>query len=310
MGVTNTDTGKGPEEWRGEYMVRVIARSLNVRTGDILTTLHLRLPWYITPELLRHRSFSFSSASTRAIPVKTMVGRVMNEPAVPIHWGQNQRGMQASEEVNPQIAHRCEEMVRELAFTTAHTVQDLDGLGLHKQVANKYLMPWLWCDILVSSTTWANFLALRTHKDAAPEMQKIAIMIANELVDVRNRPRRLYPGDWHTPYVDLQLAQSQTGWEVNWTGDGHRLLHCSAARCARLSVRQSGSDKMDWQADLDLARRLVESEPKHASPFEHVAQARETDEEGTGNFKGFAQLRHMLPNNTAKTFVWREVSIR
>jgi thymidylate synthase ThyX len=309
VGVTKTDTGVGPDTWRGEYMARTVARSLNARTGDILTTMHLRLPWYITPELLRHRSFSFSSASTRAVPVKTMVGRVVDAPAMPLHWGRNQKGMQADEELDRDSINACEGIIHRLASETALAVQALDTYGLHKQVANKYLTPWLWCDILVSSTTWANFLALRVHRDAAPEMQRIATMVADELVDVRNIPRRLHPGDWHTPFVDLERAQAETGWEVDWTSDGHRLLRCSAARCARLSTRQGGAAREDWQADLDLARRLVESEPKHASPFEHVAQARETSDEGSGNFKGFAQLRHMMGGNTAKTFIWKGTAI-
>lgn len=290
------------------YSASMVKDSLNTATGDRLSTMHIRLPWYITPELLRHRQFSFSSRSTRAVPVNLLLKMATEDTCLPVSWGKNQRGMQAGDEFDEDTTLALNKHVVSMAGFVANTVRVFEQTGVHKQNANKYLIPFLWCDILVSSTRWANCLALRTHTDAAPEMQVIAGLMADCLID--SRPRNLLPGEWHTPYIDdLKEAERETGWEVSWAD--HRLLYCSAARIARVSLINFEDGKADWNKDLVLGEKLKNSRPVHASPFEHVAQAREFGETKSGNFDaGFAQLRSMLPMQTTEDFVWKGVSIK
>ena len=86
-----------------EYFAKVVKDSRNYETKSRLTTIHVRLPWYITPELLRHRQFSFSSRSTRAVPIKQMLREITNWPTFPPHLGKNKRGMQAGEEISEEM---------------------------------------------------------------------------------------------------------------------------------------------------------------------------------------------------------------
>ncbi len=51
---------------------------------------------------MTHRQFSRNAASSRAIPVEKMIKMILDEPAEPIHWGKNQKGMQAKEELSEQ----------------------------------------------------------------------------------------------------------------------------------------------------------------------------------------------------------------
>jgi len=288
------------------YFAKVIADSLNVETGSRLTSIHLRLPWYITPELLRHRVFSFSSRSTRAVPVNVMLEQVRNNPCIPPHFGMNKRGMQADTEIDHESTTRALMFIRRMAAFCANDVQDMSEMRLHKQVANKYLMPWLWCDILVSSVTWANFLALRLHPDAAPEMQIIARLMADALVE--SEPRYVESGDWHTPFVtreehgDIYAAIGDT----KSHGDV-RIQKISAARIARISVTNFEDAIINYQKDIDLADRLITSKPVHASPFEHVAKAGPRGV-GTGNYgkdSGWLQIRSLLSGHTATSVEWK-----
>src|SRR5690606_35372760 len=64
-------------------------------TGKRITTFQLRYPRFIHSELMTHRVFSRNASSSRAIPVAKMIAQVRNDPAMPIHWGANQSGMQA-----------------------------------------------------------------------------------------------------------------------------------------------------------------------------------------------------------------------
>ena len=58
--------------------------------GVRLTTLELIYPRFIHSEFMTHRMFSRNASSSRAIPVQKMIDRIRNDPAMPIHWGQNQ----------------------------------------------------------------------------------------------------------------------------------------------------------------------------------------------------------------------------
>jgi thymidylate synthase ThyX len=81
---------------------KIIADSLNP-VGVRLVTFKLTYPRFILAELNTHRVFSRNSASSRAVPIEKMIERVRANPVVPIHWGKNQPGMQASEQIgNPE----------------------------------------------------------------------------------------------------------------------------------------------------------------------------------------------------------------
>lgn len=82
------------------YSTRVLKDSV-APCGKRLTTWELTYPRFVHAELMTHRLFSRNSASSRAIPTEKLIERVEKDPAMPIFWGKNQKGMQAEVEMSP-----------------------------------------------------------------------------------------------------------------------------------------------------------------------------------------------------------------
>jgi thymidylate synthase ThyX len=142
-------------------------------------------------------------------------------------------------------------------------------------------------------------------------------------------PKQLKAGEWHIPFGDqfdeeriTEVIKSECklvpmGEEdkikAQWLREDIK-VKIATARCARVSyMNYEGKD--DYQADIKLYNRLEDM--KHASPFEHCAQAMSSYEyfhrfskgniikelvksHGASefgwcrNFKGFIQLRHKM----------------
>lgn len=304
--------------------------------GIRLTTMHLRYPRMIHSELMTHRVLSRNARSSRAVPVRTMLDEVRNDPFVPWHWGKNQKGMQAGEECNafitlPDVAnfdhgldwttndHSREDawlLARDHAVTSAEAFMEA---GYHKQIANRLLEPFVWIDTLVSSTDWANFFALRDHPDAEPHLQDLARMMKQAME--ASTPGALKPNQWHLPYVtenDRDYACFDMGLGANTLEYWDVLIKLSVARCARISYKPFDGDA-SIEREFQRYEQLVGSAPIHASPAEHQARPdRHSNREVTmakfggwepndwmkrelhGNFRGWIQFRKTLPNEAAK----------
>ncbi len=212
-----------------------------------LTTFQLRYPRVIHAEFMTHRQFSRNASSSRAIPVERLIQDVLDDPYIPIHWGKNQKGMQAQEE------HDASVVIRELdgdwpyervdawlwardraveaarAFATAN---------YHKQLTNRLLEPFAHINVVVTATEWSNFLAVRDHPDAMPEIQELARAIKAAMA--ASTPQLLSFGDWHLPYVNDKQGSldSKLIWDYALKHDCDLMevaRRVSAARCARVS---------------------------------------------------------------------------
>src|SRR5271156_6229679 len=73
-------------------------------SGVRLTTFVLTYPRFIHSEFLTHRQFSRNASSSRAIPVKKQIQMVIDNPAIPLDFRKNQKGMQAGEPLENQAA--------------------------------------------------------------------------------------------------------------------------------------------------------------------------------------------------------------
>lgn len=257
---------------------KVICDSLG-STGTRLTTVEVKLHRFVLAELNTHRMFSRNSASSRAIPVEKMIQRAIEDPAIPLHWGQNQKGMQANEELPGEAVVECRREWLYARNDAVNAVRKLINLGLHKQVANRLLEPFMWHTVIISATEWDNFFAQRCHAAAQPEMRAAAEAI-RAVIEASN-PVEVGDG-WHLPYVSeneglsIELAKK-----------------ISVARCARVScLTQDGV--RDTRLDLELHDRLASAAPPHASPFEHVATPAPLSDHLPGNFRGWMQLRHRM----------------
>lgn len=247
-------------------------------TGKRITTLELVYPRFIHAELLTHRALSRNSASSRAIPVERMIAMVAEDTAMPERWGRNMRGMQAKEDLAGYDADVAQDEWLTAALSARQHAERLAKIGVHKQIVNRLLEPFMHMTTLVTATEWENFFTLRDHQDAQPEIQAMAKAMRKAL-DESSPTLRM----WHMPFVHDTLHQP-----LNLLGG------ISAARCARVSYLNHDGTNPDIEKDLALARRLAAS--GHWSPFEHVACAHLRDEPNSmqGNFRGWKQLRHVM----------------
>lgn len=256
--------------------------------GSRLTTFQCTGHRFILAEFNTHR-WSRNSASSRAIPVAKRIDQVLNDTAFPVHWGANQRGMQAAGELEPWQITQCRDIWLDAAEYTATAARKLSEIGLHKQVTNRLLEPFLWHTIVFSTTEAQlnNFFQQRCHKDAQPEMQMLARAIqkayTNSVPTILGYDYGSISG-WHLPYI---LPNEETTFSLP------ALRAISVARCARVSYR-TFDGKVDPVEDLKLYNKLLAGVPPHDSPFEHVARPVPISDHCPGNFVGWLQLRHCL----------------
>lgn len=243
------------------YAAKVLADSISP-DGARLTTMEVTFPRIVLAEFNTHRVFSRNSASSRAIPVEKMLKKVQEDPFIPIYWGKNQKGMQAEHELLPSEQSWAEAEWLEARDHAISSVQQMLANGIHKQITNRLLEPWLWHTVIVTATEWDNFYALRCNPDAQPEIRKVAEMM--RAVHSASAPRAVNYGDWHLPLVDASEAFDIISSGVPIAD----LCLVSVGRCARVSYL-THDGKRDPLADVELARRLQSS--GHMSPFEHVA---------------------------------------
>jgi thymidylate synthase ThyX len=285
-------------------MITIIKDSIN-ESNCRLTTFILEYPRFIHSELLTHRVFSKNAASSRAIPFKKFVDQVSQSPAMPLFWGKNQSGMQAVEELDEQKKQKAIESWLKGRDAAISTAQELDELGVHKQITNRVMEPWFNIRVILSGTDFENFFALRAHQDAMPEIRALAY----EVLEKYNSsiPQCLSARQWHIPFGDTfdmdrlrPIAHEVEKEMVNngVIGDAfqYAMEDCkkkiAVARCARISyLNFEGKD--DYNADLALFNRLVGGSPKHLSPCEHVAMSTGLNER-IGNFRGFKQYRYFF----------------
>lgn len=258
------------------HSAKILLDSISLE-GDRLTTFEVVFPRIILAEFNTHRAFSRNSASSRAIPIEKMIERVMCDPYIPTHWGKNQRGMVAQEELSEADQLKATFEWLKARDAAIGQVEKLLKFGVHKQITNRLLEPFMWHTAIVSATDWDNFFKLRCAGDAHPEIRKAALLMREAMA--ASEPSELEPGSWHLPLVtDEEKAELDT--EV--------LRKLSTGRCARVSYL-THDGRRDPAADIELHNRLTGN--GHMSPFEHVA----TPAEGRHrNFNGWMQYREMV----------------
>lgn len=251
-----------------------------------ITTMVVRFPRCVLSEMNTHRVFSRNSASSRARSLKTTIKQVMEDPYIPL-FTENAKGMQgpyitdedqltkAKEEWldarNAAVKHALRMLLghkMDRAYYDPYELLDMyydkyygkeyEGSripNVHKQTANRLLEPFMWHEMLITSSYWRNFFNLRMDEAAQPEIQAIATLMYEAMHE--SRPY-IFPE--HIPFVKREHHASQRALL--------RDLRRSAAECARISyVDRSTAGNKDGSEDL--AMRLLSK--GHMSPFEHQA---------------------------------------
>lgn len=269
-----------------------------------LITLEIELHRFVLPEFNTHRSLSRNFQSSRAVPVKQMIEQVRNNPAMPVHWGKNEPGMVANEQVSEGMLQAAKECWVKTAKDAARRAEIFSDMGLHKQIVNRILEPFMWTKGVTTATLkgWEAFLKLRLHKDAQPEIKALAEQI--DLVIKHSSVAKLGKDDWHMPYF----------------GDGYWLKGCgisledalmiSASCCGQISYRKRDESIEKAQKIYGMLNLPENGEykedPPHFSPTEHQAKASNGDFELSGNFHtedSWMQYRKILEKGYESIYI-------
>lgn len=258
-----------------ETSAKILADSISP-AGHRFTTFEVVYPRIILAEVNTHRLLTRSSASSRAIPVEKMIRRVLEEPYVPTHWGKNQKGMQAEQDVDAETAAQAAAVWLRIRDGVVAGVQELLQLGIHKQITNRWLEPAQWHPTLVTGTEFDNLWHLRDHAAAHPDFRDAVHGMREEYQ--KSEPALVRVGEWHCPLIQPDEwdefgmeATVDVGHEAAW----ERICKVSVGRCARISYLTHGGQR-DQQEDVSLHDRMMQA--GHMAPYEHVARPMTPDE--------------------------------
>jgi len=250
----------------GEYLHR------NAR----LTTFVLTFPRYLLAEFNTHRAFSRNAASSRAIPFKKMLDKVIKDTYIPEKWMKKHSGMQGTEYFDSETE---ENAVSEIKFAynnafnkTTMAAIYMNELNVSKQITNRLLEPFSYTKNIVTTTVsgFENFISQRFDSQADINFCKLA----EKMLEAYNNstPKCLKAGDWHVPFSDMDPSSS----------DYLNQVKISVAKCARVSYFDFDTPKT-IEDDLNLHDNLIIK--KHWSPFEHQAMAG-YESQNSGNLNG------------------------
>lgn len=268
--------------------------------GEELITMEVEFHRFILAEINTHRTLSRNYQSSRAIPIKKMIDQVRNDPAIPVYWGKNQRGMVAQEELKSEELYLSQSYWKLAANQAAHVAELMDEQKCHKQVVNRILEPFMWTKGVITGTrkAWEGMFKLRCHPDAQPEYKVLAEKI-REAID-NSTPNELDYGDYHLPYVD-----NDKFYTVN------EAVKISCSCCAQVSYRtldDSLEKALKIYDMLNLPEKGIEKEdPPHFSPAEHVARVWDHGMKYlSGNFNSmvFYQYRKALEIGEEHNFIY------
>jgi hypothetical protein len=299
--------------------VKVIADSIAVN-GKRMTTFELEYPRLFHSEFMTHRVLSKNASSSRAVPLKKAIEQVADNPAFPVHWGKNQPGMMAREELSGIELSVAKELWQEGIDFVVDLVGRFDEIGAHKQFAARPLEPFQMIKVVVSGTDWDNMLWLRDDEEAQPEFGELAAIL--QMSFNQSIPVELKLGEWHLPYIDSYrdsisdiLHYADAGGLPLTPEDAKKI---SASCCAQISYRRLNDSK---EKALEIYGKLFSGRKPHLSPTEHQATPIDynmydknvpfnpnTWEDGithvtikgdlhSGNLNGWIQYRQTLPNN-------------
>lgn len=287
---------------------------------DRLITFEVEFHRFILPELNTHRVFSRNYQSSRAVPIESLIKQVRDNPAMPVHWGANQRGMVAEEEnsnfvnvmdfesVDMSIDGMYEEVMYKMtpedawihsAKLAAEMAEEFSVAGYHKQIVNRILEPFMLTRGVITATEkgFESFFKLRCHPDAQPEIKALA-EVMRETLD-QSKPQALNLNEWHLPYVDSVIGTKEN-------------IMISTSCVAQVSYRQLDDS-------LEKAKRIYSmlnlpsngkypQDPPHFSPAEHCAVHATNltrDHWISGNFHSFSisQYRKILECGNESRFI-------
>lgn len=257
-------------------MLKILADSVNIETGDRITTFLVPIWKVLQAELRTHRSTGQSHYSSRAIPTSRLLEQVKTNPFIPI-WYEYQKGMAGSNSLSNKQKTLATEVWFSALSSMAYHVEKLVEIGISKEQRNRLLEPFMIGDCVVSASdyAWKHFFELRCTDGVQPEFKELALKMQS--LYEKNLPSILKVGEWHIAFEEKGLPLIQR-------------LKVSAARCARTSYLNH-QNSINYQKDFTLCDRLLAD--KHLTPFEHQFCAM-PDSSLHSQYKGFQSLRDRI----------------
>lgn len=279
---------------QGGIEAEILAYTDNPDTGKPIITFRLKFHRYVVEQFLKHRVMSCNANSSRAMSVPKMNQWILDNPANPIFWGAQKKGMQPDTGHNALLSDIDEYsnyidlngMTNEEAWEDAKTHVMARALayweaGYHQQIPNRLTHCFQMANYIVTATEFDNFFNLRLHDKAAQsEISELARCMKLAIDSYTpQRPIKKNGQHWHLPYI---LQSEIEALELD------DLLILSSARCAIVSYNNHNTENL---LSLDSAKKiynhLINDNNPHLTPMEHQARI-ETLEE--------SQLREKLTN--------------
>jgi thymidylate synthase ThyX len=286
--------------------------------GEEVLTYEVELHRFILSQLNTHRGISKNVQSSRAIPISKMIAQVLNDPAMPIHWGKNQRGMVAEVECNtPVYIHSVggqnegeyarEEAWKVAASLMATVASSFEHSGYSKEVINRLLEPWMKTKAVLTGTrkTFEAFFKLRCHPDAQAEIRVLAERMKEAML--QSIPNELKYGEYHLPYVNhSDFPPSEFGLKKDLIAAKIKVSCSCAAQVSYRRLDDSVEKALKVYDMLNLPiNGVYPDDPPHYSPTEHVVKIENVDTELSGNFHSniFWQYRKALEYGIENKFL-------
>lgn len=310
-------------EFVGSYRIysKLILKSINADTNDIVATYELDYPRFIHAEVLAHAGLPKNAQSSRAVPTDRVLD-LNAEPVYPVIWGSNQPGMASHGVLSDEDSIECKEIWESIFDAVAAGTDKLKSKKLHKQWTNRPLEPFSNIKVVLSGSNvmLKNFFWLRIDPDAAqPEIILLALLMQRQYNT--HISQILFPGEWHLPYIDTRIEGDCRGrahyYIDNEEVDLETAKKVSASCCAQASYRRLDTS---IEKAVGIYDKLFNGPKPHASPVHHqctpIAESSvlngvnvpgepSTWQEGithmnrdgslaSGHFRGFIQLRQVM----------------
>ena len=242
-----------------------------------VTTLEVTFPRIVLAEQNTHRNQSRNTSSSRAIPTKKF--RKYFCDFEPHKFPINCKGMQ------PMGYFRrgsLFDFIVRLGWRAARVCMlffswYLEMLGVHKQIANRLLEPFMWTTVIITATKWKNYFTLRVHKDAQLEIRIPAYLIKRAIRNSLPEFRHI-----HTPFLNTDDMNTIKNAEIEFVKTKklkkstallvYNLIKRSVARTARGSYLNQLLNTTA-EKDYETYDKLISSKPVHASPSESVVMS-------------------------------------
>lgn len=287
-------------------MAQSIKSSIH-ESGDIWTRLdsiYGVFPKMVMGERNRHRCFSLSDRSSRAVPPEKLIEEIRRGIglAMPAKFRRRAKGMGGGEELTGDELYGAQLGWIVDALNAADAAERAMQTE-EKETVNRRLDMYIYMHTLQTSTHagWMNFFGLRLA-NASPTIELFAEKCFNAYKAAE--PKRMIPGTWHLPFVETHTDDVWVKREGVSIPESalQNAIDLSAARCAHLSYNDlETGQRMELERALKIAAKLKDTSPLHASPFEHQATPDKPDFDGWqhgdehGNLPGWRQARKMIP---------------